>query len=81
MDTDDLTPMAYDYMWSANEITDILKTELGAACSKFKTEDEYLRGILKHVKGIEKETEDYLDDWNLIDHVDINIFKRKLGQM
>ena len=73
--------MAYDLIWSANEITDILKTEFGAVCSQFKTEDEYLKGILKHVKGIEKETEDYLDEWNLTDEIDIREFKKKIRQL
>ena len=62
----------------AEEATDVLKTELGAACSKFKTEDQYLLGILKIVRGIEKNPEAYLDDWNLLDEIDLKVFKIKL---
>ena len=78
MDTDDLTLMAYRCIVDASEATDILKSELGAACSRFKTEDDYLKGILKHVKGIEKNPKAYLNDWNLLDDTDIKIFKKRL---
>jgi len=78
MDTDDLSSMAYDCIRYADDVSDILKSELGAACSSFKTEDEYLSGILKHVRGIEKDSEEYLDWWNLLDQVDIKVFKRKI---
>ncbi len=81
MDTDDITSMAYACIWSANEITDILKIEFGVACGKFKTEDEYLKGILKHVKVIEKNTEDYLNGWNLLDDIDIKDFRKKIKQL
>ena len=81
MDTDDLTEMAYACIVSANEITDILKSELGAACSQFKTENEYLKEILKHVEDIENDPKDYLDDWNLLDEIDIKVFKKKIGEL
>jgi hypothetical protein len=78
MDTDELTSMAYDCILIAQEATDVLRSELGAACSKFKTEDEYLKGILKHVRSIEKHSWDYLDEWNLLDDIDVKVFKIKL---
>jgi hypothetical protein len=78
MDTDDLTPMAYDCIRYADDVSDILKAELGAACTSFRTEDEYLSGILKHVREIEKDPEGYLDRWNLLDLVDMKVFKRKV---
>jgi len=78
MDTDNLTSMAYDCIRYAYDATDVLKSELGAACGKFKTEDEYLQGILNHVKSIEKDPQAYLDEWNLLDHGDINVFKKKI---
>jgi len=81
MDTDDLTAMAYDCIRHADEATEVLKTELGAACSKFKTEDEYLLGILMHVKSIERNPEAYLDEWNLLGETNINVFKMKIRQL
>ena len=78
MDTDQLTPMAYDCILLANEAIDVLKSELGAACGKYRTEDEYLKGILKEVRAIEKGPRGYLDDWNLLEETDIRVFKRKV---
>ena len=81
MDTDDLSNMAYACIVAANEVTDILKTELGVASGQYETEEEYLKGILKHVQCIEVNAKDYLDDWNLIEKIDIKIFKKKLRQL
>lgn len=43
----------YKYILYALEAADVLKSELGAVCNKFKNEEAYLSGILKQVKGIE----------------------------
>jgi len=74
MDTDYLTPMAYDCIIIANDASDVLKTDIGAACSRFEDENEYLEGILEFVKEIEKNPEDYLDSWGLLEELDISIF-------
>ena len=55
-----------------------LKSELGAACENYSVEDDYLKGILKHVKAIEKNPKDYLDGCNLLDETDIKVFKQKI---
>lgn len=78
MDTDDLTPMAYDCIRLADEAIDVLKSELGAKCSRYRTEDDYLSGILEHVKEIEDDPREYLDEWNLLDQTNIRTFKQKL---
>ena len=78
MDTDELTPMAYECIRLANEATDVLKSEIGAACSEYRTEDDYLKGILEDVKEIEKDPHEYLDGWNLLDQTNIRTFKRKI---
>lgn len=81
MDTDDLTRMAYDCLIYANDATDVLKSELGAAAGKFRTEDEYLAAILDHVTAIEEDPENYLDWWNLLDQTDIGSFKKKIQRL
>ena len=78
MDTDYLTQKAYDCIRLANDATDVLKSELGAACGKYRTEDEYLKGILKDVRAIEKDPHGYLDYWNLLEETDIRAFKGKV---
>lgn len=81
MDTDYLTPMAFGCIRQANEVVDVLKSELGAACSRYPGEDEYLQGILEFVKYIENDPEEYLDQWNLLDHVDIVLFRRRIKSL
>jgi hypothetical protein len=78
MDTDYLTPMAYDCIRLADDATDVLKSELGAACSQYRDEDAYLQGILADVKEIEEDPEDYLDWWNLLDQTDVAEFRHKV---
>ena len=75
MDTDELTEMAYGCLRLADEAHDCLKTELGAACSEFRTEDEYLAGMLEYVNEIEHDPESFLDYWNL---GDLPAFKQKI---
>ena len=78
MDTDYLTPMAYDCIRLADDATDVLKSEIGSACSQYRGEDAYLAGILTDVKEIEEDPEDYLDWWNLIEQTDITEFRSKI---
>ena len=78
MDTDYLTEMAYNCIRLANEASDVLKSELGAMCSRFETEDAYLKGILRYVKRIERDPEGYLDCWNLLDDIDLEIFAQRV---
>ena len=78
MNTDYLTPMAYDCIRLANDATDVLKSELGAECSHYRSEDAYLQGILANVKEIEEDPEDYLDWWNLLEQTDIQVFLQRI---
>lgn len=78
MDTDYLTPMAYDCIRLADDATDVLKSELGAACSRYRGEDAYLVGILADVKEIEEDPEAYLDWWNLLEQTDSTEFRSKI---
>ena len=71
MDTDYLTPMAYDCITLAYDAIDVLRSELGAACMHFDDEDAY-------VKEIEEDPEDYLDDWNLLEETDLTRFRQKI---
>ena len=78
MDTDDLTPMAYESIVIANEITDFLKCDLGVRCGNYKNEDAYLNGILKFVRKIKHAPEDYLDYWNIGDELDLTALVKGL---
>ena len=81
MDTDELTSMAYDCIRLANAAIDVLKTELGAMCSRYRSEDDYLGGILEHVSEIGDDPGDYLDGWNLHEQTNLPAFKQKLKEL
>ena len=78
MDTDDLTPMAYEIIIKADSILDVLKTEIGASCSKYDTEDSFLNGTLQLVDRKIRDPESYLDFWNYLDELNIDQFKKDL---
>jgi len=76
MDTDDLTPMAYESIVIANGITDYLKCDLGVRSKNYKDEGAYLNGILKFIQEIINEPEAYLDYWNLWEELDPGVFTK-----
>jgi len=78
MDTDQLTQMAYGCLRLAAHASDCLKTEIGAACSEFPDEDQYLEGMLEYVTEIEADPESFLDEWDLADDTDVRSFRQKL---
>lgn len=78
MDTDYLTPMAYEIIIKSDKILDVLKTEIGASCTKYDTEDAFLKGTLQFINRKIREPEPYLDFWNYLDEIDIDLFKEDL---
>lgn len=75
MDTDDLTPMAYDTISFAGDVLDVLRSEIGASAAVKKTEDDFLRGVRSHLRGILRSAREYLDGWNYLDTVNIRNFR------
>jgi hypothetical protein len=65
MDTDDLTEMAWGIIVSASQVADTLKAELGAMAGRFRTEDEWLRGVRAHSVEIFEDPAEYVDSWDL----------------
>lgn len=74
MDTDDLTPMAYDTLSRSYRVCDVLRAEIGASAAGFKTEDAFLQGTATFLDTILEDPEDYLDSWNLLGEVDTASF-------
>ncbi len=81
MDTDDLTPMAYETIIRAEEVLDVLRSEIGASASDKKSEDEFLRGVRAHLRGILRSAGEYLDSWNYLDSVDIRSFRKGVKEI
>jgi len=65
MDTDDLSEMAWDVIVRAAHVSETLKAELGAMASRFKTEEEWLRGARAHLAEIVEDPAEYVDSWDL----------------
>ena len=81
MDTDDLTPMAYETIIKAQEVLDVLRSEIGASASEKKSEDDFLRGVRAHLRSILRSAREYLDDWNYLDSVDIRSFRKGVKEI
>jgi hypothetical protein len=81
MDTDDLTEMAYESILIANEITEFLKCDLGVPSKDYKNEDAYLNGMLRFVSKIKDDPAGYLDSWNLLEELDMAVFKKGIEEL
>ncbi len=75
MDTDYLTPMAYETISLAGEVLDVLRSEIGASAKDTRTEDDFLRGVRRHLRAILRSASSYLDEWNYLDEVDVREFR------
>ena len=81
MDTSYLTPMAYETISRAGDVLDVLRSEIGASASEKKTEDDFLRGVRAHLRGILKSAREYLDEWNYLDEINIRQFRKSVSQL
>jgi len=70
--------MAYEIIVRADIILDVLKTEIGASCSRYETEDSFLEGTLQFIDRKIKDPGSYLDFWNYLDEIDVDQFKKDL---
>ena len=78
MDTDYLTPLAYEIIIKASGILDVLKTDIAASCAKYGTEAYFLIGRLEFIDRKIRDPEPYLYFWNYLDEMDIDLFKKEL---
>jgi hypothetical protein len=58
-----------------------LKTEIGASCARYETEDSFLKGTLQSIDRKIRHPESYLDSWNYLDEIDIDGFKKDLEEL
>jgi hypothetical protein len=81
MDTDDLTPMAYETITRAGQVLDVLRSEIGASARGKKDEDEFLRGVAIHLRAILRSARWYLDGWNYLDTVNVREFRKRVKEL
>ena len=65
MDTDDISEMAYQTLLMSESINHIITVEIGAMSNCYEDEDSYLKGILRHIRSINRSTDNYIKYWNL----------------
>ena len=73
--------MAYEIIVRADMILDVMKSEIGALCENYETEDSFLKGTLQFVERKIKDPESYLDFWNYLDEIDIDQYKNDLEEL
>ena len=76
MDTDNLTPMAYETLSLASKASDYLRSEIGAAVMQYSTEDQFLAGISGFLQEILQSPEEYLDMRGLLGSISVAKFLR-----
>ena len=81
MDTDDLTPMAYETITLAGDVLVVLRVEVGALTIGKLTEDDFLSSVREHLQGILRFPRRYLDAWNCLDTTDIRDFKNGVEKL
>ena len=74
MDTDDLTPMAYETLSLAYQACEPMRAEIGVAAADYITEDEFLADVGKFMEEILETPEDYLESWDLLGEVELEAF-------
>ena len=81
MDTDSLSPMAYEVVIKADEIMDGLRMEISTSCSDCESEDDFLKSASSFIDETLQNPRDYLEDWDYLDHVDIAQFEAELKDL
>jgi hypothetical protein len=81
MDTDDLTPMAYETISRAGNVLDVLRSEIGASAQAKKTEEDFLRGVRAHLRTILRSAREYLDYWNYLGTIDRCAFRKDVQNL
>ena len=65
MDTNDLTAKAYEILEFSEEVHHLITVHIGAMCSRFSDENEFLEAVNKFINSIKDNPEDFIDHWDL----------------
>ncbi len=71
MDTNDLTEKTYEALKISEEINHLITVHIGVLCNRFSNENEFLETVSKFIKSLKHDPEDFIDNWNLADEIDI----------
>jgi hypothetical protein len=73
--------MAYETIIRADNILDVLRSEIGASAFDKKTEEDFLHGVAGHLRRILRSSRTYLDEWNFLEEVDVKAFRREVAEL
>ena len=73
--------MAYEITIKADEILDVLRSEIRASCARYDSEDSLLTGTLQFIERKIRDPESYLDFWNYLDEIDLEQFRKDLKRL
>ena len=77
METDDLSGKAYGIIVHVAQVCDTLKMELGVLSYDCKNEDAWLEKVQTHLNEIAKDSESYVEYWNLEEEEGIDASQMK----
>jgi hypothetical protein len=73
MDTDDLSEMGWEIIARAAQVSDTLKVDLGARSSRYRNEDDWLRGVAKFMQEIVEDPAEVLVSIGFRSYVTVRI--------
>jgi len=71
MDTNDLTEKAYEILKLSEGINHLITVQIGAMCSRFIQEDDFLITVTEFIQSIMDEPEDFIENWGLEDEINV----------
>jgi len=78
MDTNFLTPMAYEILPLANKVHSALMSVIGASASDYPNEATFLAGTLFEIEMLILHPEEYLEDWDDEEGLTEEVFRERL---
>jgi hypothetical protein len=78
MDTSDLTVKAYEVLNISEETNHLITVYIGAMCSRFSNENDFLEAVSELINSIKDNPEDFIDNWDLADEVNDSIVTYRL---
>ena len=72
MDTNDLTEKAYEILKISEDIDHIITVHIGAMCSRFDQENDFLIGVKKYIQEIVDNPEDFIEEWGIEEEINPN---------
>ena len=65
MDTNELTSKAYEVLELSEEVHHLITVYIGAMCSRFSDENDFLKAVSKFINDIKDCPRDFIDNWDL----------------